>query len=436
MATETLELILNAQDNATASLDMVGQRLGAVADEADDAMGSIEGLNADIRQDGRGYARAGEQGTAAVVPLGGAFAALGPKILAVAGALTITGVGISTLSKLSTGLFELWRGSEETLDRFRLSLADAGVGAEAVDEKLRTLRDTVRYSTLTAFREAEPRIANLFARLDPVAQARVDELADLFADLGVFADGQAISASVTLELGLPEVSELEAIAQGIGLVEGALALDDIFNASDLGRVDALIAYIEGNVVPSLSEWKQATLELDDAWDDFLRVLGNPLDGLFTPLVVAATTAFKYLTDNWTVVWEAIKAVAVSGLIVVGDTLTGGLVSFGLRVYDWVTSLVELAPLFYQTATAWAQELWAGFTEWIEQAAQGVGGFFGDLFSGDLFSSSNRGAENYGPAQASRYAQPPDINIRLELDGEQLARVNLRGLDNEFQRRAF
>ena len=45
MATETLQLILNAQDNASQSIQMVGQQLEDVANEADEAMGSIEGLN-------------------------------------------------------------------------------------------------------------------------------------------------------------------------------------------------------------------------------------------------------------------------------------------------------------------------------------------------------------------------------------------------------
>ena len=171
MATETLQLILNAQDNATGALDMIGARLEAVADEADDAMSSIDGLNTDIRQTGEDAQVTGNQGTAAILPLGGAFAALGPKVLAAGAAFVGVGVAVSTLSKVSAGLFNLWRESEETLDRFRVSLAAAGVGTDAVDEKLRTLRDTVRFSTLTALTEAEPRIANLFARLPIEAQA-------------------------------------------------------------------------------------------------------------------------------------------------------------------------------------------------------------------------------------------------------------------------
>ena len=253
MATETLELILNAQDNASAAIDMVGQRLETVADEADDAMGSIEGLNTDIRQAGDETQAFGDQGTAAVIPLGGAFAALGPKVLAAGAAFIGVGVAVSTLARLSTGLFNLWRESEETLDRFRLSLGSAGVSAEGVDEKLRTLRDTVRFSTLTAFREAAPRIANLFARLPIEAQARVDELANILTDLNVLPDGEALTFAVELELGTPDFTQIENVAQGLGLAEGALGLENIFNADAQGRVDALLGYIDGEVLPRLSD---------------------------------------------------------------------------------------------------------------------------------------------------------------------------------------
>ena len=368
-----------------------------------------------------------------MLPLGGAFAALGPKVLAAGAAFVGVGASISVLTRLSTGLFNLWRESEETLDRFRLSLASAGVGADAVDEKLRTLRDTVRFSTLTAFREAEPRIANLFARLPIEAQTRVDELANILTDLNVLPSGEALTFSVQLELGVPDFTQLETVAQGIGEAAGSIALEDIFNEDAQGRVQALVDYIDANVIPRLSEWEQANINLGKAWDGFLLVLGNPLEGLFTPLVKAATGLFQFLTENWATVWGVIKGVTVSALIAIGDALTGGLVSFGVSFYNWVTGLVELAPMFYQAATAWAQSLWAGLTDWIETAAQSVGGFFGDLFSGDLFGDLNRGPANYAPTAGRSGPQEVVIHNTVELDGETLGRYTVRALDRQFGR---
>ena len=434
MTTETLQLILNAQDNASGAIQMVGQQLGAVADEADEAMSSIEGVNTDIQKTGADAQEAGAQGTAAILPLGGAFAALGPKVLAAGAAFIGVGVGVSTLAKASTGLFNLWRESEVTLDRFRLALANTGANADQVDERLRTLRDTVRYSTLTAFNEAEPRIANLFAQLGTNAEARVGELAESLANLKVLTEGDALTFALQLELGTPDFSSIETVAQGLGLSEGALGLENIFNDETQGRVNALNDYIENQIVPNLGAWTQATLELDKQWDAFLGVLGNPLEGLFTPLVRAASSLFEFLTNNWTIVWNALKGVALSGLIAIGDAFTGGLVSFGISLYNWVEGLVRLAPRFYAVATEWARSLWSGLTDWLETAAQSVGGFFADLFSGDLFGDISRAPQSYGPPTSGYGPQEQDINIRLELDGEVLGRQTVRLLGNQFGRR--
>ena len=179
------------------------------------------------------------------------------------------------------------------------------------------------------------------------------------------------------------------------------------------------------------------LGLDDAWDAFLLVLGNPLEGLFTPLINAATGLFTFLTENWATIWETIKSVGATALVAIGDTLTGGLVSFGLRVYDWATGLVRLAPVFYQAATEWAANLWRGLTEWLETATAGIGGFFGDLF-GDLFGDTGTAPQQFGPTVAAGGYGPQEIviNNRLELDGETLGRSTVRLLGEQFGRRAI
>ena len=108
-------------------------------------------------------------------------------------------------------------------------------------------------------------------------------------------------------------------------------------------------------------------------------------------------------------------------------------SLGVRFYNWAAGLVELAPLFYQAATTWAQNLWAGLTEWIETAVQSVGGFFGDLFSGELFGAQNTGPANYAPTGGRSGPQEIVIHNTLTLDGEVLGRSTLRTLDQQFGR---
>ena len=455
---ETLTLTLTAEDNASDPIAMIGAQLTEVADEADNAMASIEGVNGNIQQTGADAQAAGDEGTAALLPLAGVFGAIGSKIGTALPALAALATGVGVLAGL-TSIFKFWRANDEALDAFRLSLLNAGVGVENIDGRLRELRDTIQFTTLGALREAGPRIQNIFALLPLEAQKRVDELGDILGDLGILSEADAITFATTLEVGTPEFGQFEDVAQGLGISEGAVGLSAVLDTGDAqGRVEALNDYIGTNVLPNLGAFTTASLAVDDALTRLGTSISNTLEGplafvtdLFANLVNGFTDGLPAVLAFFQPVTNIAGAIvdfagsvfellgALGGLLlslpIVGDflrfawdqvtgffgaiaagirfmpTLIGWLTQavdwltefvnsvrefdFGEAVSGWLSALANLAVDIYNIATNWAVNLWNGLLDGLGGLVSDVGGFFGDVFD-DVFGGLFNGREQIGP----------------------------------------